>query len=97
MGMKYSVTNKEITVQVGVNNNGNCGNLRCISENGPTPSDEKILKIDQISKLNKSDTTIILGQRSTSSKRFNYRVELRKILRPYISRSQVSFLHISRK
>lgn len=70
MEMKYSVTNKEITVQVGVNNNGNCGNFRCISENGLTPSDEKIVKIDQISKLNKSDATIILGQRPTSSKLF---------------------------
>lgn len=38
--IKYWVTNKEITVQVGVNNNSNCSNCRCIAENGPTPSDE---------------------------------------------------------
>lgn len=67
---KFRVTNKEITVQVGVNNNGNCGNFWCVSENGLTSSEEKIVKIAQISKLNKSDATIILGQRPTSSKLF---------------------------
>ena len=36
----FRVTNKEITDQVGVNNNSNCGNFRCISENGLTPSHE---------------------------------------------------------
>lgn len=66
----FIVTNKEITVQVGVNNNSNCGNFRCIAENGLTPSDEYMVKINQVSKLYKSNTTIILGQRPTSSKLF---------------------------
>lgn len=36
----FRVTNKEITVQVGVNNNSNCSNCKYIAEYGPTPSDE---------------------------------------------------------
>ena len=48
MEMKYSVTNKEITVQVAVKNNSNFGNSKCVAENGPTPPDERMAKITQI-------------------------------------------------
>lgn len=39
----FRVTNNEITVQIGVNNNSTYGNFRCIL----TPSDEKIVMPDK--------------------------------------------------
>ena len=56
--MKCSVTNKEITVQVAVNNNSNFGDSTCVTENGLTPPDEKMAKINQISKFNIRDAMV---------------------------------------
>lgn len=57
MEIKYSVTKNEITVQVAVNINSNFGIFKCVAENGLTPPDEKIVKINQIGRLNKSERT----------------------------------------
>ena len=39
-------------------NNSNFSNSKCVAENGPTPPDERMAKITQISKLNESDAMV---------------------------------------
>ncbi|PFX15676.1 Titin [Stylophora pistillata] len=43
-------TNKEITVQVTLNESGDFGYYKCLAENGLTPRDEEVVKINQIEK-----------------------------------------------
>ncbi|XP_022809177.1 peroxidasin homolog isoform X5 [Stylophora pistillata] len=43
-------TNKEITIQVTLNDSGDFGDYKCVAENGLTPHDEEVVKIYQIKK-----------------------------------------------
>ncbi|XP_022809179.1 ephrin type-B receptor 3-like [Stylophora pistillata] len=43
-------TNKEITIQVTLNDSGDFGDYKCVAENGLTPHDEEVVKINQIKK-----------------------------------------------
>ena len=49
-----NVTATENKVQVPLRGDQDFGDYKCIAANGLTPSDEKLIKIDQISKLKKS-------------------------------------------
>ncbi|XP_022795733.1 opioid-binding protein/cell adhesion molecule homolog isoform X1 [Stylophora pistillata] len=46
----FRVTNKEITVQVALKDSGDFGDYKCVAENGLTPRDERIVKLNQIKK-----------------------------------------------